>query len=72
MPSIVGPVCIAAVNGGSVQFGDVLNISPKNAAKSVAGSGGDNVGLFVNTNNLVSNSNVSNIAGIDQPLTGNV
>ena len=34
MPAFIGPVQIITVDGGNVQFGDALNISPKNNSKS--------------------------------------
>ncbi len=72
MPAIVGPVMISTINGGSVQFGDVLNMSPKASAKTNFGSGGDNIGIFVATNNGISLTNTATASGIDQPITGNL
>ena len=34
MPAFIGPVQIITVDGGNVQFGDALNISPKSNSKS--------------------------------------
>lgn len=72
MPAIVGPVQVVNVTGGSVQFGDLLNLSPKSSSKSVAGSGAANTGAFVVTNNGINVNNVFDVDGIDQPISGNV
>lgn len=71
MPSIVGPVQIVNVGGGTIQFGDTLFISPKSNSKSVTGSGAANTGGLVITNNGLSASNVLDTNLIDQPTIGN-
>lgn len=71
MPAIVGPVQIITVAGGVVQFGDTLFISPKSNAKSTDGSGGQNTGGLIVTNNGISASNVLDWNMIDQPNIGN-
>lgn len=71
MPAIIGPVQIFNVNGGSVQFGDTLFISPKSASKSSHGSGSGNIGGFVITNNALSGTNTLDSNLVDQPVTGN-
>ena len=71
MPAIVGPVQIVNVTGGVVQFGDTLFISPKSALKSFTGSGTENTGGFIITNNAISGTNPLDSNLIDQPVTGN-
>lgn len=71
MPAIIGPVQIINVTDGVVQFGDSLVISPKSNAKSTDGSGGQNTGAFIVTNNGFSASNVLDWNLIDQPNIGN-
>lgn len=71
MPAIVGPVQVFSVSGGEVQFGDTFYISPKSSSKTIAGSGGQNTGPFVITNNFFSASNYIDCNVIDQPITGN-
>ncbi|MFK2825526.1 spore germination protein [Bacillus sp. B190/17] len=72
MPSIIsGPFKVNS-NGGVMNFGDALNISPKSTSKSVAGSGGGNTGDFIITNNGISVSNVADPDAVDQNQAGNV
>ncbi len=71
MPAIVGPVQILNVGGGNVQFGDALNIAPKNNSKSTSGSGGGNTGGFIMANNGISATNHFDTDLIDQPNVGN-
>jgi len=71
MPAIVGPIQVGTVTGGSIQFGDALVYSPKSANKSATGSGGQNTGVFVITNNGLSATNVFNTNAVDQPIAGN-
>lgn len=71
MPAIVGPVQVGTVSGGSIQFGDAFFYSPKSATKSASGSGGQNTGVFIITNNGLSATNVVDTNLIDQPITGN-
>lgn len=71
MPAIVGPVQIFNVGSGNLLFGDAAVISPKSASKSVTGSGSSNTGAFVFTANGLNGSNVLDINGVDQPITGN-
>lgn len=67
MPSIVGPIKINSVSGGVVNFGDALNLSPKDASKSVSGSGGSNTGDFIIENNGISISSISSISNSVDP-----
>lgn len=71
MPAFVGPVQIVNIGGGTVQFGDTLNISPKSNAKSSSGSGAGNTGGFLITCNGISATNVLDTNVIDQPNIGN-
>ncbi|MCK1992899.1 spore germination protein [Peribacillus muralis] len=71
MPAIVGPIQIFNVGSGNLLFGDAAVISPKSSSKSVTGSGSGNTGAIVFTANGLNGSNVLDINGIDQPITGN-
>ena len=71
MPAIVGPVQVGVVTGGSIQFGDAFFYSPKSATKNASGSGAQNTGIFVITNNGLSATNVLDANLVDQPITGN-
>lgn len=71
MPAITGPVQIINVDGGIVQFGDAVFISPKSSSKSFSGSGAGNTGGFIITNNGLSASNVLDTNLVDQPILGN-
>jgi spore germination protein PF len=58
---ILGKVKITNVSGESVvNFGDILCISPKSASKSISGSGGGNMGDFLQTNTVNSVTNTIN------------
>ena len=71
MPSITGPIQIYNNDSGILQFGDAAVISPKSSGKTVAGSGSAIVGAFVFTANGINGSNVLDVNGVDQPITGN-
>ncbi|MEH7122061.1 spore germination protein [Bacillus sp. JJ1532] len=71
MPAIVGPVQIMNVDGGIVQFGDALNVSPKTSVKTYSGQGALNTGALIITNNGISGTNVLDTNLIDQPIIGN-
>ncbi|WP_066067605.1 spore germination protein [Neobacillus soli] len=71
MPAIIGPVEIVNVSGGITQFGDSLFISPKESAKTFAGSGVINTGGIIIVNNGLSGTNVLDPNLIDQPIVGN-
>jgi spore germination protein PF len=71
MPAFIGPVQIIAVDGGNVQFGDALNISPKSNSKSQLGAGAGNTGGFVLTNTAFNATNTFDTNLIDQPNVGN-
>ena len=71
MPAIVGPVQIIGVEGGSIQFGDALVLSPKSASKSVYGSGSGNTGLLVIANNGLNANNTFDVNAVDQPILAN-
>ncbi|OCA84318.1 hypothetical protein A8F94_16540 [Bacillus sp. FJAT-27225] len=71
MPALVGPVVIHNVSGGSVHFGDALNISPKSTGKTFAGAGSSNTGVLIGTGSAVSGTNVLDTKLLDQPIAGN-
>ncbi|GEL78352.1 spore germination protein [Tenuibacillus multivorans] len=71
MPSIVGPLKINSVGGGTVNFGDAFYIAPKSSAKTNSGSGSLNTGDFINTNNLVSSTNPFDSDLYDQIISRN-
>lgn len=71
MPAFIGPVQISNVGGGTVQFGDALNIAPKSNSKSNSGSGAGNTAAFIMTNNGISATNHIDNNLIDQPNVGN-
>ncbi|WP_188207095.1 spore germination protein [Alkalibacillus aidingensis] len=71
MPSIVGPLKINSVDGGTVNFGDAFYIAPKSSSKSNAGSGALNTGQLIQTNNLLSTSNPVDPDLKDQQIAGN-
>lgn len=71
MPAIIGPVHIANVGGGVVQFGDTLFVSPKANSKTNSGQGAFNTGGLIVTNNGLSSSNVLDANVFDQPTVGN-
>ncbi|TCP31572.1 spore germination protein PF [Scopulibacillus darangshiensis] len=56
MPSIVGPVKVNTVSG-AVNFGDTLNVAPKEVAKTYTGSGGFGTGDFHLETNVISMTN---------------
>ncbi|RHW43161.1 spore germination protein [Neobacillus notoginsengisoli] len=71
MPALIGPVSIHNVSGGTVHFGDSLNVSPKSTAKTFLGAGGANTGVFIATGSGISGTNVLDTKLLDQPMTGN-
>ncbi|UCZ51451.1 spore germination protein [Bacillus shivajii] len=72
MPSIVGGPIKINSNSGVINFGDTLNISPKEASKSVSGSGAGHTGDFQITNNGININNTLDPDGFDQNQGGNV
>jgi spore germination protein PF len=71
LPAIIGPVHIVNVSGGTVEFGDALNISPKSNSKTASGAGAGNTGALVVTNSGFSATNHFDTNLIDQPNVGN-
>lgn len=71
MPAITGPIQVFNISSGVLQFGDSAVISPKSSSKTVNGSGASNTGALVFTANGINGSNVLDVNGIDQPITGN-
>lgn len=63
---------IVNMTGGSIQFGNLVNASPKSASKTIAGSGAANIGAFIKTDTFVNVTNIFDIDGIDQPITNNI
>lgn len=62
------PVEIGTVSGGVVQFGPSLFTSPKNASKTMAGAGSENVGALINTISVVNSTGTLDSDGLDQPI----
>ena len=71
MPSIIGSVNVANVTGGVVNFGDSLNISPKNVSKTSNGSGSSITGIFNVANNGFNATNHIDPDVVDQPSVQN-
>lgn len=71
MPAITGPVQVFNNDSGIFQFGDAAVISPKSASKTVNGSGASNTAAIVFTANGINGSNVLDVNGVDQPVSGN-
>jgi spore germination protein PF len=71
LPSVVGAVNVNT-NSGTLNFGDVLNISPKSSTKTFQGQGGGSTGNIVNEMNGVNTTNTIDANGVDQPIAGNV
>ncbi|WP_027963892.1 spore germination protein [Halalkalibacillus halophilus] len=71
MPSIVGPLKLNSVSGGTVNFGDAFYIAPKSSSKSNTGAGSNNTGQFIQTNSMLSSSNPFDPDFKDQPITAN-
>ncbi|MGM8214707.1 spore germination protein [Bacillaceae bacterium W0354] len=71
MPSIVGPLKINSVGGGTVNFGDAFYIAPKSSSKTNAGAGALNTGDFINTNNMLSSTNPFDQDVFDQLIAAN-
>jgi spore germination protein PF len=69
MPALIGPIQIYNITGGTVHFGDALNVSPKSSGKTFVGSGGANNGVFIATGNGLSGTNVLDTKLIDQPIS---
>ncbi len=72
MPAIVGGPFKINDNGGVINFGDTLNISPKSTSKSVSGSGSISSGDFVISNNGISVNNTLDPDLADQNVGANV
>lgn len=54
MPAVIlAPIKITGADG-NVTFGDVLQVSPSSTTKTYSGSGGGNVGDFMQTISLLS------------------
>lgn len=71
MPTIV-PFVNIVTNAGIINYGGALVISPVDAAKSVTGQGGGNIGNLVYVANGLSLNAVSDPDLIDSPVAGNV
>ncbi|MDN3014699.1 spore germination protein [Paenibacillus sp. BSR1-1] len=61
-------VKIDTVSGGVVQFGGAVFVSPKNALKSIHGSGASNTGVNILNFNGPSTTNTVDTDVIDQPI----
>ena len=72
MAIFLGPVEITNIAGSAVvQFGPVATISPKTNAKGTHGSGGENSGALIITNNGLSSTNTQYSSLLDQPQVDN-
>lgn len=72
MPSIVGPIKINSIGSGAqVNFGDALNIAPKNISKSYGGAGAFPTGDLQFHYNLISNTNTLDPDVADSSIAGN-
>jgi spore germination protein PF len=68
MSGIPYQVVIDVVNGGVVNVGGSLSVSPINAIKTIHGSGSSNTGIHNITINGVSSSNFADTDKVDQPI----
>ncbi|MFD3447297.1 spore germination protein [Microbacteriaceae bacterium 4G12] len=70
MPSFIGNIAVQ-YSTGSVNLGDLYNVSPKENTKAYNGSGSSNVGFVVNTFNGINATNTldPDIADQDQIAT---
>ncbi|WP_339149580.1 MULTISPECIES: spore germination protein [unclassified Sutcliffiella] len=71
MPSIIGPVKVTSIGGGTINFGDTFYISPKGTGKTSEGSGGSNTGNIINTNSGLNATNTIDPDLTDQNVSGN-
>lgn len=72
MPSIVGPVKITSIGSGAqVNFGDILNVSPKSNSKTYAGSGSLSTGDVQFHNEWLSSTNTLDSDGADESIAAN-
>jgi spore germination protein PF len=71
MPAFVGPVQVANISGGVLQFGDALAISPRSATKTLTGSGSSNTGFAIVTASGLNFNNTLDVNGLDQPIADN-
>ncbi len=72
MPSIVGPVKINSIsNAAQVNFGDSLNVAPKNNSKTYGGAGAFSTGDLQFHYDLISNTNTLDPDVNDETMAGN-
>ena len=71
MPAFIGPVQIITIDGGNVQFGDALNISPKNNSKTEFRVWRRKHRCIHNDKQGISATNNFDTNLIDQPNVGN-
>ncbi|WP_413306654.1 spore germination protein [Bacillus sp. 1P10SD] len=63
-----GQVKIETISGGVVQFGGAVFVSPKNAIKTLHGSGASNTGASIVTITGASSTNTIDTDIVDQPI----
>lgn len=73
MPSIIcGPIKINSIsNAAQLNFGDALNISPKNNSKTNGGAGAFPTGDLQNHYEFMSSTNVFDPDGTDETMVAN-
>lgn len=72
MPSLVGPVKINSISSAAqVNFGDSLNVAPKNNSKSYGGGGAFSTGDLQYHFQGVSNTNTLDSDVNDEQMAGN-
>ncbi|WP_027408987.1 spore germination protein [Anoxybacteroides tepidamans] len=73
MPAVImGGIKVTSVSGnGTVNMGDVLQITPKSTTKAYSGAGGGNTGDFLQTNTVFSVTNTFDSSLKDNVNAGN-
>jgi len=66
-----GHIVIDNIEGGIVNFGGSLVVSPKTAGKSVLGAGSSNTAIFNFSGTAASATNTIDFDVFDQPVDGN-
>ncbi|MEI5906492.1 spore germination protein [Bacillus spongiae] len=70
MPGFVGIIQVVTVSSsGIVHIGDVFQLQPKAVAKTFSGAGSFITGDGLQVYNELSNTNVNDTDGVDQPIT---
>ncbi|WP_335870062.1 spore germination protein [Bacillus sp. 2205SS5-2] len=70
MPGFVGIIQVVSVgSSGVVHVGDIFQLQPNAVAKTFSGAGSFNTGNGLSVYNEISNTNVNDSDGVDQPIT---